>query len=389
MAARNRKKTDVVDIADYKSGSYEDHVQFKAFVPSLVNHGWTWSDTRINTLLEQATKALAELDAFSRIVPDVDLFISLHVAKEANDSSRIEGTQTNLDEAFRPIVDIEPKRRDDWQEVQNYVAAMSEAIVELESLPLSTRLLRNAHRTLMRGVRGQHKGPGEWRRSQNWIGGTRIEDAVFIPPPHTKVPRLMSDLEKFWHNDSINVPHLLRVAISHYQFETIHPFLDGNGRVGRLMITLYLIANGLLLKPSLYISSYFEKNRAAYYDAFMVVRSTNDLGHWIRFFLVAIRDTAELGATTFKSILHLRTDIERRILKLGRRAGRARNALELLYRQPVVSVGEMADHLGVSHQTANRLAGDFVGLGVLIETTGFRRNRRFAFGEYLQLFESQ
>ncbi|MBT8401366.1 MAG: Fic family protein [Rhodothermia bacterium] len=387
MAVYHSEESNEIDIVDYEAGSHADQYRFKAFIPSSVNHGWTWSDTRINTLLEQATKALAELNAFSRIVPDVDLFITLHVAKEASDSSRIEGTQTHLDEAIRPIEDIEPKRRDDWQEVQNYIAAMNEAIVELDSLPLSSRLLRNAHRTLMRGVRGQQKSPGNWRRSQNWIGGTSIEDAVFIPPPHTEVPRLMSDLEKFWHNSTINVPHLLRVAISHYQFETIHPFLDGNGRVGRLLITLYLIANGLLEKPCLYISSYFEKNRAAYYDAFTVVRSTNDLGHWVRFFLVAVRETADLGANTFQSILRLRTDVEERVLGLGRRAGRGRGALELLYRQPVVTVSEVADHLGVSHQTANRLAKDFVRLGILTETTGFQRNRRFAFREYLRLFE--
>jgi len=289
----------------------------------------------------------------------------------------------------RPIHDIEPARRDDWQEVRNYIDAMNEAIAALESLPLSNWLLRSAHRTLLRGVRGQHKRPGEWRKSQNWIGGTNLEDAAFMPPPHTEVPRLMSDLEKFWHNDRIHVPHLLRIAISHYQFETIHPFLDGNGRVGRLLITLYLLANGLLAKPSLYLSSYLEQHRAAYYEAFTIVRSTGDLGHWTRFFLVALRDTARTGAKTFQAILRLRNEVEDRILSLGRRAGRARQALAVLYSHPVISVGELADQLDVTHQTANRLVRDLTQLGILQETTGVRRNRRFAFRDYPALFEAR
>ncbi len=378
-----------IDLVDYHAGTYVQQYQFKAFVPSTVNHGWTWSDARISLLLEEATQALAELNAFSLIVPDVDLFISLHVAKEASDSSRIEGTQTELDEVVRPVEDIEPARRDDWQEVRNYIDAMNEAVAALESLPLSNRLLRSAHRTLLRGVRGQHKRPGEWRTSQNWIGGTSLEDAAFIPPPHTEVPRLMSDLEKFWHNDRVHVPHLLRIAISHYQFETIHPFLDGNGRVGRLLITHYLLANGLLAKPSLYLSSYLEPHRAAYYEAFTIVRSSGDLGHWIRFFLAAVRDTARTGTKTFQAILKLRNDAETRILSLGRRAGRARQALAVLYSRPIISVGELADQLDVTHQTANRLVRDLTQLGILQETTGFRRNRRFAFQDYLALFEAR
>jgi Fic family protein len=375
-----------LNIEDYRAGTFARQYRYDAFMPTLVNHGWTWTDPRISTLLEEATRALGELNAYSRIVPDVDLFISLHVVKEASESSRIEGTQTNIDEALRPVEEIAPERRDDWVEVQNYIQAMNEAIIALQHLPLSNRLLCDTHRTLLQGVRGEYKQPGDWRHSQNWIGGTSLQDAVFIPPPHHEVPALMGDLEQFWHNDRIDVPHLVRIAISHYQFETIHPYLDGNGRIGRLLITLYLISNGMLVRPSLYLSSYFEKHRAAYYDAFTVVRGTHDLGHWLRFFLRAVRETARSGVDTFEAILQLRSDVESRILTLGQRAGSARQALALLYRRPLATVTELADHLGVTHQTANRLVMDLTRLGILRESTGYRRNRRFVFHDYLALF---
>jgi Fic family protein len=221
-----------IKFEDFVAGRWEQQYQYKSFAPVLVNREWRWEDPVINTLLEKASRALAELDAFTLIVPDVDLFIQMHITKEANTSSRIEGTQTRIDEAVLKAEQLEPEKRDDWLEVHNYVQSINEAILELERLPLSNRLLKHTHEILMRGVRGENRMPGEFR-------------------------------------------------ISHYQFETIHPFLDGNGRIGRLLITLYLVSKGLLKKPSLYLSDFFERNRGSYYDALTRVRQSNDISHWL------------------------------------------------------------------------------------------------------------
>jgi len=373
-------------IEDFQSGTFIQQYQYKSFMPTMVNVEWVWQDPMINTLLERATRALGELNAFSFIVPDIDLFIHLHVLKEANQSSRIEGTQTHMDEAVMDLSQIDPEKRDDWQEVQNYVQSMNVALIELKTLPLSVRLLKNTHAILMQGVRGEHKAPGDFRTSQNWIGGSSLNNAVFIPPHHNDVPDLMSDLEKFWHNESIQVPDLIKIAISHYQFETIHPFLDGNGRIGRLLITLYLISRGLLNKPSLYLSDFLEQHRGSYYDALTRVRASNDLGHWLKFFLTAVIETAEKGKQTFQSILALRNELESKMVTLGRRAENARALLLELYKKPAVSVNDVAGLLGLTHRAANGLVAQFVELDILEEITGYQRNRMFVFRKYLALF---
>lgn len=371
---------------DFVSGVPERQFQYASFLPAAINQEWSWSDPRINCLLEEATSALSQLNAFSLFVPDVDRFIYMHVVKEANTSSRIEGTLTELDEAIVAKEFVADEKRDDWQEVQNYIVAMNFAVEELQSFPLSMRLLRKTHALLLEGVRGEHRTPGEIRRSQNWIGGTSLTDAVFIPPHQDALPGLLSDLEKFWHNDTINVPHLIRIALSHYQFETIHPFLDGNGRIGRLLITLYLIDKGLLNKPSLYLSSHFAKNKGRYYDALTIVRESNDMGQWIRFFLVAVRDTAQKGVSTFTKIMQLRETVQTKVQSLGVRMHNGMRLLEELYRKPILTGAEIAAKLSVSQPTANTLANEFMRLGIVHETTGFRRNRQYFFKDYFELF---
>lgn len=373
-------------LEEFKAGEYRPQYQYKSFLPAKINHEWTWHDPRINVMLEKATKALGELNAFTLIVPDVDLFIRMHVIKEANTSSRIEGTQTEMDEVVLNEQEVSPERRLDWREVQNYVQAMNAAIDELKRLPLSLRLLRNAHAMLMSGVRGEKKTPGEFRRSQNWIGGASLSDAAYIPPHHQDMPELLSDMEAFWHNEQIQVPHLIRIAISHYQFETIHPFLDGNGRIGRLLIALYLVSHGLLAKPSLYLSAHLERHRGAYYDALTRVRESNDMGQWCRFFMQAVTETAENGKLTFQQILTLRQDLENQMGKLGRRAENARKLISYLYEQPAVSVDAVMKALRINKNPARDLIKAMEDQHILEEVTGFRRNRIFVFRKYLNIF---
>lgn len=270
-------------IEDFVSGKYLKQQHYKSFSPAKIKSSWIWEDVKINTLLSEANRKLGALDAFSQHVPDTNIFIEMHVVKEATKSSRIEGTQTEIEEAVKKESQIVPERRDDWQEVRNYIDAMNSSIERLKTLPVSTRLLKEAHKVLMRGVRGEHGSPGEFRTSQNWIGGATINDAVFVPPVHTEINELMGDLENFLHNSDIDVPVLIRAAIAHYQFETIHPFLDGNGRIGRLLITLYLVSSGVLTKPSLYLSDFFERHRTLYYDNINNVRVKNELAQWIKF----------------------------------------------------------------------------------------------------------
>ncbi|MDX9800233.1 MAG: Fic family protein, partial [Spirochaetia bacterium] len=279
-------------IEEFIAGTYQSGYQYKYFMPEKIMHPFIWKDAVINELLEKASLKLGELNSFSRLVPDTKMFIIMHVTKEAVVSSRIEGTKTNIEEALIDESEIDPEKRDDWQEVNNYVSAMNYAISELETLPISNRLIRNIHKKLLSSSRGKNKNPGEFRVSQNWIGGASLADAAFIPPVHTELGELLSDFEKFLNSGELQIPHLIKIAIAHYQFETIHPFLDGNGRIGRLLITLYLVANGLLDEPLLYLSDFFEKNRGLYYDNLTLVRTKNDLTQWIRFFLTGIIQTA-------------------------------------------------------------------------------------------------
>ena len=370
----------------YVAGEYKQHQGYKTFTPSFINDHFVWANPQINVLLEQAGRLLGELNAFAELLPDVEFFIKMKVVKEARDSNLIEGTKTIIDDVLLPQEEIDPEKRDDWNEVQNYIKAMNFAIAKLPTLPLCIRLLKEAHRVLMSGVRGKHKAPGEIRRSQNWIGGSSLSNAHFVPPSAEEVPDLLSDLEKYWHNQSLQIPMLIKIAITHYQFETIHPFLDGNGRCGRLLIVLQLLDAQILQKPVLYMSTFFERHRASYYDSFSIVRTSNDLEQWVTFFLNGIVDTAQHGIKIFRNIISIRQEYEEQILTLGSRAKNAHKLLRSMFAQPIINANTAAEELGIVFSSANILLRSLVELGILKEVTGFSRNRLFVLEEYLNLF---
>ena len=373
-------------IEDFNSGVWEQSFKYKYFVPAFINHPFSWEDDAISALLEKASLKLGELNSFSRFVPDIDIFISMHVLKEAVVSSRIEGTRTNIEEALEEEQPSEPEKRDDWLEVKNYVKAINSAIEELKTLPFSCRLIRDTHRILLSSGRGERKTPGEFRISQNWIGGASIVDAVFVPPAADKLSDLLSDFEKFLNNEEINVPNLIKIAIAHYQFETIHPFLDGNGRMGRLLITLFLVSKGILDKPLLYLSVFFEKNRSLYYDKLTITREKNDLNQWIKFFLVGIIETAEEGTITLQKIMQIKKKSEDKILMFGRRASKGHDLLEALFSTPIVSIKTVQTLLQLTPKSAGEMVKLFVDNNILQEVSEQQRNRSFVFREYLDLF---
>lgn len=375
-----------MSITNFKSGNFIQRYQYKSFEPSKVNVEWLIDNAELQFLLSQADIKLGELNAFSQLIPDVDFFIKMHILKEGTKSSRIEGTQTNIDDAVQKEENIEAEKKDDWLEVHNYVETMNQSIKSLDKLPLSNRLLKQAHKTLMRSVRGNRKTPSEFRKSQNWIGGVSLRDAVFIPPHQDSVDDLMNDLEKFLHNENLAIPQLIKIGIAHYQFETIHPFLDGNGRIGRLLITLYLVSNDLLSKPTLYLSDFFEKHRSLYYDNLKRVRTHNDLVQWLKFFLEGMRATSQNSIQTFKNIIKLRSEAEIKIAKLGKKQEMAREFLQHLYSNPMVDSSDVVKLFNINISTALRLIDDFVKLKILKEITGQKRNRNFVFESYMKLF---
>jgi len=373
---------------NFKAGKYINQGHYKSFEPTLLHREWQIDDLKVIELLSKADRQLGRLDMYSEYIPNIDLFISMHVIKEANQSSKIEGTQTNIEEALMDKENVPAEKRDDWEEVQNYIAAMSRAMKELEELPFSSRLIRNTHNVLMQGVRGEHKQPGEFRKSQNWIGGSTISDATFVPPVHDDIPRLMGDLENFMHDENLQLPDLIKIAIMHYQFETIHPFLDGNGRVGRLMITLFLVSSGILKQPILYLSDYFEKHRTDYYDNLMRVRLKDDLSGWVQFFLKGVIETAKSSIQTFDGILKLQKEVDTKLRSMGARSGNAQKVVNHLYKRPLISAERASEVAGVSMPTAYKLISSLEKHGILHEITGGDRNRQYIFKDYLNLFKT-
>ena len=369
----------------FTSGKYINQGYYKSFQPNTIHRDWILNDMEVIRLLSKADRHLGRLDMYSEYV-NIDLFIRMHIAKEATQSSKIEGTQTNMEEAFLSKEEIAYEKRDDWEEVQNYISAMNEAVKLLHRLPFSSRLIKQTHKILLQGVRGEHKLPGEYRTSQNWIGGASISDAAFIPPIHSSINELISDLEIFANDEISPLPDLIKIAIIHYQFETIHPFLDGNGRVGRLLITIYLVSKGILKQPILYLSDFFEKNRILYYDNLMRTRTHNDINQWLKFFLTGIIETAKKGVTTFDGILQLQKSLEEKLKSLGNRNMDARKVIDYLYTQPIIEVTKVEELLQKSSVTAYKLLADLERLDVIKEISGAQRNKLYVFKDYLDLF---
>ena len=370
----------------YKSGKYILHKGYKPFLPSFINDDIDWKLGELSSLIQESSLWLGKLNSYSDLIPNIDFFIKMYATKEATNSNRIEGTRTTFDDAISPIEQVKPEFRDDWHEVQNYLAAINYSIEKLNELPISVRLVKETHQILLSGVRGEHKAPGEVRKTQNWIGGSSLKDAFFIPPEPNMLPDLLTDIEKFLHNEELEIPEIVKAGIVHYQFETIHPFLDGNGRTGRLLIILYLISTGLLNKPVLYISDFFERNRMSYYDSLAMVKKTDNMTQWLKFFLNGVVETAKSSIKTFDKIIKLKKDVDNKISKIGKKAVNGQRLIELLYSEPKVNSKTVSEKLGISVVSANGLLQTFVEIGILEEKTGFNRNRYYVFEEYVKIF---
>ena len=372
----------------FKSGYHINQGTYKSFLPEKINRKWFIDNMELLSLLSQADRLLGKLDMYSEYIPNIDLFISMHVIKEATQSSKIEGIKTNIEDALLEREDISEEKRNDWEEVQNYISALNSARRSMKKLPFSPRLIKQAHESLLQGVRGKDKLPGEFRSSQNWIGGASISDAVFIPQLHTTINEYMSDLENFSHNHNDFFPDLLKIALIHYQFETIHPFLDGNGRVGRLMIPLFLVEKEILKQPILYLSDFFERNRTLYYDNLMRVREKDDLTQWFKFFLVGIIETAKNSIGTFDRILKLEKEIDSKVQSLGSRARNAQKLINYLYQHPLVTAQKAKEITGLSLPSTYKLIDKFEELKIVKEITGGQRSRLYLFEDYVELFNT-
>ena len=376
-------------LENYQAGDYSDQGGYSSFVPALIDVPWEWSDTSLNMLLERASAAIGGLNSFAELIPNIDVYIKMHIRTEANKSSKIEGTKTTIEEDLMRVEDVAPEKRDDHIEVSNYVKALEHGISRItnDHFPLCLRLIREIHEILMSSARGEHKAPGEFRRSQNWIGGSKPSSAHFVPPSVPDMELALSDFEKFLNNDSYNVPHLIKAAIAHYQFETIHPFLDGNGRVGRLIIPLYLLSKGVISKPCFYISDYFESNREYYYIGLDKPRKDNDLGHWLKFFLSAAIDTAESAKEKFGAAVHIVQELNKRATNIKGRPENVLAILDAFYMEPMLGIKEICEKTGLIQQTVSNIVSDMNKKEILTESARLSRNRMYVLKDYVDAFK--
>ena len=375
-----------------RAGTYQRQpTGYRAFIPApLPPEPPVTLSGDLQRLLSQADLALGRLDGSIQTLPNPDLFVFMYVRKEAVLSSQIEGTQSSLQDLLAAEAQLTtPDTPKDVDEVVNYVAAMNHGLSRLPDLPVSMRLIREIHEKLLDGVRGSRLTPGELRHTQNWIGpgGCTLNEATFVPPPPDVVPQALGDLEKFLHAQS-DLPLLIKIGLAHAQFETIHPFLDGNGRVGRLLITFLLCESGVLHKPVLYLSHYFKRHRQTYYELLQATRDKGAWEDWLQFFLRGVAEVSVQATETSRRILTLRETHRNLITEnLGYAAGNGHRVLERLYVRPIVSVNEVRELTGTTYPAANQLVERLVKIGVLTEITGQARNRRFRYDAYVRLFD--
>lgn len=368
----------------YRANLYGE-AKYKSFVPSpLPPRPEVEVDGDMLDLLIKANSAISVLEGVATRIPNIDLFISMYVRKEALMSSQIEGTQATLEDVLDPLIENNTNRN--VADVVNYIKATECAVKRLESLPLCNRLIRETHAVLMEDVRGQEKSPGDFRRSQNWIGGqgSTLKNARYIPPNPDDMEIAMSDLEKYM-NEEDELDYLIRAALVHYQFETIHPFLDGNGRLGRLLITLFLMEKKVMTTPALYISYYLKKNRVEYYDRMTEVRNKGNYEQWIRFFLSAIYESAEDAIQTIDQLVALHIRNVEIVGKTGRASKNTMSVFQCLETTPIIDIGKTAEKLGLSFNTVSAAVNRLIDIGILEQTENASRNRTFAYAEYLDI----
>ena len=371
-----------------RSGTYikqlSGEMQYKSFLPTpLQKVSLQEMDSDFYSLLAKTPRSLGRLDGISSRIPDIDLFVSMYVRKEALMSSQIEGTQATLDDILDP--EVEENQNADIADVLNYIRATNYAIARMDELPLCNRLLKETHEILLSGIRGGEKSPGEFRRSQNWIGpaGGTIKNASFIPPSPEDMSSAMSELEKYIneYDDSLDI--LIQAALIHYQFETIHPFLDGNGRIGRLLITLFLCQREVLTQPVLYISYFLKQNRIEYYDRLMEVRNKGNYEQWVRFFIKAIYQTSEDATQTIDKLVALRDKNRAAINSVGRSSKNVRKVFDYIEKSPIIDIRKTSAELTMPYSTVSRAVEKLCALGILQQTESVKRNRCFAYEEYL------
>jgi len=366
----------------------QEDLSYQAFMPNFLPPKPPIKIDKITLdLLSKDDRFLGRLDMITEVLPDPDFFIFMYIRKEAISSSQVEGTQATFADVLKVEANIkDPAIPDDVKEILNYIEAMNYGIKRLESLPLSLRLIREIHQILLRGVRGKYKNPGEFRESQNWVGGRTINTASYVPPPVSELSPLLDNLEKFFYDKS-PMPILIKTALIHSQFELIHPFLDGNDRVGRLLITFYLCQQEILQKPLLYLSDYFKRYRTEYYDRLGAIHKKDNFEDWIKFFLDGVIEISKEAVNLSRKIVNLREQDVKKVSNLGKSTKSALSLLESLYKSPIITLKSVEKATGLSPSNANALVEKFVNLEILEKVGERKRNRRFVYKKYLALFE--